>query len=1268
MNRQGLRRLTAWILAFAMIFSGASFPAKADANDETPELTFTLEATEGEGAMLWTGSELGLYEGQTVSMTVNDTTNDITWSVYDMEDFEENGIDATKIDNAVSIEKSQGAENTYDLTASLLDDGENEKSYILYAAETADSDALSCVIYFFIRRRSYDYNYPLCGAGSNYVFPMRDLYLDSHIGCWVENPSHPYGEYLETEITSVEIINGDEFLECIPNEDGSYQLRGLSCGRAEIKVTYVPLEGDGAKNFYTREIFVTNDIYYLNWEYPNGTDMMLKGSSMTIDPIVLSHGHLDWDEETGVEDEQWEEAVQYSLEIEPDSYDNDLINVQIEDHSVIITAVGNYGGTSLFLRGKIGDEFLGETEIGIQVTDGYINLFPASVENVPIGQTLDLDSIAWNLTCYSESEFPDGKDIFDIYQRDQVRFRAEYDENAWVMTAGIDDGKLPTLMRKANWGTSVTVIAEGNPLDSEGNPILDENGERLWEELTRRDLWFDELEYRIDFSQSYGHPDNSRFFIDAPLTLTPKTSEDSPYELPEGFTVEWTVKQYMEDGTETTPDFVDVMPADDMRSVTLSFQSENGEEKFGTWFEVHAAVFYDGNEISSTQRSFIIAESIYSYDEPLSGPGGSEMILGGSLFIGASMHCWTENADYPFGVDSEQKIKSAEISGHYIWDNEQQNWSSTDTQIVRLEGDSENGWVLYGESCGMATIKITYEPAEGDINPAEREINVYVNSDIYHLNWNYPEGRGGQMLLDSEMTLTDFSVMHEWVSEDSGNYYAEEVTNFSLFVTFDGEEPTYNTDLFEITADGKELTIRSTGQIGSDAIYLRAMRGGNELCGTNIYMDVVEDYYQIFCDDIIAAPGETFSIQELNPSLRHFSSDHPDGTTENAASFRFIPSSDDKMEVTENSVTISESYVSEEWPQEEMIDIFADVEEEDFSIGGAARVSICKHDWEEGGIATAPSCETAGEKTFICRHCGKTRSETIAATGHNWDAGKITKNSSCETDGEKTFTCSQCGKMRSEAVAATGHSWDAGKNAKSPSCETAGERIFTCGLCGKTRSEAIAATGHSWGAWTTKEEATALQKAKQMRSCSICHAAESREYGDPLKATIKLAASGLKMKTNQKATVSLVTGLAKGDSVLSIKSDKSKILKVSNVKPSGSCKLTAQKKTGTAKLTIKLASGLTKTIKVTVQKKTVKTTKISGLPKNLTLKKGASQKLAVVLTPLTSQQKVTYSTSDKKVVTVDGKGKLKAKKSGKAKITVKSGSKKITINVTVKAK
>ena len=80
----------------------------------------------------------------------------------------------------------------------------------------------------------------------------------------------------------------------------------------------------------------------------------------------------------------------------------------------------------------------------------------------------------------------------------------------------------------------------------------------------------------------------------------------------------------------------------------------------------------------------------------------------------------------------------------------------------------------------------------------------------------------------------------------------------------------------------------------------------------------------------------------------------------------------------------------------------------------------------------------------------------------------------------------------------------------------------------------------------------------------------------------------------------------------------------------------------------------------------VKTKKIQGLSKTLTLKKGSSVKLKPVLKPLTSQQKLIYTSSNKKVVTVSSKGVVKAKKSGKVTITVKSGSKKVKIKVTVK--
>ena len=55
-----------------------------------------------------------------------------------------------------------------------------------------------------------------------------------------------------------------------------------------------------------------------------------------------------------------------------------------------------------------------------------------------------------------------------------------------------------------------------------------------------------------------------------------------------------------------------------------------------------------------------------------------------------------------------------------------------------------------------------------------------------------------------------------------------------------------------------------------------------------------------------------------------------------------------------------------------------------------------------------------------------------------------------------------------------------------------------------------------------------------------------------------------------------------------------------------------------------------------------------------------------MITPITTKDKVSYQTSDKKIVTVSSKGVVVGKKAGKAKITVTSGKKKVTVSVTVK--
>lgn len=205
-----------------------------------------------------------------------------------------------------------------------------------------------------------------------------------------------------------------------------------------------------------------------------------------------------------------------------------------------------------------------------------------------------------------------------------------------------------------------------------------------------------------------------------------------------------------------------------------------------------------------------------------------------------------------------------------------------------------------------------------------------------------------------------------------------------------------------------------------------------------------------------------------------------------------------------------------------------------------------------------------------------------------------------------------------------------------------------------------AAHVHSFGAWRTVSAATVFAAEKQERVCT-CGAKETRTVGTPLKATIKVNMSSVPLKVKQTTTKLKVSGLANGDAVASYTSSNKKVFTVDK-----NGKIKAGKKKGSAKLTITLKSGLKKTITVKVQKTTVKTKKIQGLQKSITLKKGAKTTLKPVLNPLTSQQKIKYTSSKKKVATVSSKGVIKAKKAGKTTITVKSGSKKYKITVKVK--
>lgn len=247
------------------------------------------------------------------------------------------------------------------------------------------------------------------------------------------------------------------------------------------------------------------------------------------------------------------------------------------------------------------------------------------------------------------------------------------------------------------------------------------------------------------------------------------------------------------------------------------------------------------------------------------------------------------------------------------------------------------------------------------------------------------------------------------------------------------------------------------------------------------------------------------------------------------------------------------------------------------------------------------------------------------------------------------------------------HSWDAGTVTKAATCKETGVKTFKCS-CGETKTETIATTtSHQYGAWTVESEATVKAAEVQKHICSVCGKEETKDVGKALTPVLEIPGKLSSFNMKKDKTAKFEVTMANGDSVSSVKSSKTKILKATLDKKTGKITVKGVKK-GTSKLTITLASGKTRTYTVKVVTGTVKTKGLSVTnvtDKKLTLAVKKTHTLQSELKPFTSTQKLTYKSSNKKIAKVSSKGKITAVAPGKATITVTSGSKKVKITVTV---
>ena len=1104
-----------------------------------------------------------------------------------------------------------------------------------------------------------DINFP----GSETLLPGWRMNINPVYYGWQRDEKNPWGTEIYAHVTDVKAEGPDGVLTVSPDEDG-YHLQAARNGKTgefEVTLCYYTSkseegeEGKKADKTYTFHVSVKDEKYYSEYHYSSTTSgsfgIILPNTETVVTTSLYNQQYdIEQDGQNQTEIKDYQIKLAKKKDGTP-AWDANLVSVTVNGNKLVIKANSKTGETEIPVEFVVNGETVLTEKIYIGVEENFCYISPDELTGkdgehlkINVGESLDLSQcgIETHQLIVTGGENKD-EILYTTLGKDEFRYRVEYNQDAWKSSLPEGVSGLPVLTRTAFYGTSVKVIAE--------RKLQNEEGESDWEEISQKEYGFDGVYYDMDFEYSYGDRDNARIYTDKDLTLTLQTEPELDLSN-KIFNVDWKVYRYNEEGEEVdASDLVTIK-----KSGTTAVLKANADHS-ADYFQVKAVVTVDGKMIAQCDNKIRIQDSVYS----LTGnPEYRRMLKGGYLRYNKDdsgkiwMELYEEDGSCPEGKTTDVQVTDIKLS------------ESGSFEKVEKDDRTE----IHAVKPGIVEVTFSLEDKDGKkLKPVTVTLEA-VDSFTWMENSLTGNSDTGE-ILPGESTKIETRVMRLSADKDG----KREETTLTAGKDYKLEYYGYDTDLISIKEDG--TVTANPEERGYTWIGIRAISSDDpEKVITESGMDisVTGRYYVIEPknqeDLYLQSDGKE---EKINLQAIVYGIKNPSGKRDTEGKFEIdeedFKNGDLNVAIKKDN-TLVISVRSDASVLEPGAAFWYDIPVRYVKNGEWVATKVytvvrCNHIAKETGRVW-PSCGSSGYVNYRCETCGYTWQETLGAYGHSWNSGVVTKEPTCGTDGIKTYTCTDCGSTYTEIIKAAGeHKWDEGVVTKKETCTEDGVKTYTCTVCKETKTEIIPALKHKWSAWKTKSAATVFKAKVQERTCTTCKKTQTRTKGEKLTPKATQNVKSLKLKKKQKTTAFKITGMANGDYIKSWKSSNPNIAKVSG-KKDGTCTITAQKQTGTVRITITFASGMVKTLEVKVQASTVKTTAINIIAKKATLKKGKTLKLKPVLEPITSGEKITYESSDPEIAKVSKTGVVTGLKPGTVTITIRSGKRTVTCKITVK--